>query len=179
MPDLGRQETGSQGSPSPRRLSAWYVVAPAAALVVGLVLGGVLVWAAGGGGDLRGPAADEQTPSATPTPSTSAPATALVVPDACLETADTLERAITTIEQGVGAIRDFRAERVIGLLDELEDLDGLAREQVASCREADVSDTPLPSEAASSGPTPTSTEPTTEVPTEQVTPGPTPSASAS
>jgi hypothetical protein len=140
QPRTSGDRTG--GGPS-RKVSPWYVLAPAAALVLGLVLGGLLVGVAGDDGEVLEP---EPTPSVPAEAEPSSPGTAVVVPDACLAAADTVREAVETIEDGVGAIRDFRAERVIELLDDLEDLDRRARVQAATCTDTTVTDAPLPTE---------------------------------
>lgn len=130
-------------------LGRWVVAVPAAAFLVGLGLGALVVGVAG---DDEGSAAEAtESPSASP-----GPATAVVVPDSCLEAAETVEEATGLIREGVGAIRSFEPDELIDLLDQLEDLDNLAREQAATCTASTVTDAPLPDASA----TPSPSEPT-------------------
>jgi hypothetical protein len=137
-PDERSDGTNSRRSPE-RSRSWWPVLAPAVALVVGLLIGGVVV----------GVADDDDVPSTSPTPSSSPTlddptgspaegATTIVVPDACLEAVDTVEEATQLTRDGAAAIRDFEPAELRSLLTELEELDQRAREQAQACREADV-----------------------------------------
>ncbi len=117
----------------PRR---WAVVlAPAGALVVGLLLGGLVVGVAGGGDSSPG-----ATPTPTSQPSSSAPSadTAVVVPQECVQAAETVRRASQLLRDNIAAIRDFKAQQIVDLLNQLEDLDGQARRQADACSEISV-----------------------------------------
>lgn len=119
----------------------WFAVIPALTLLVGLVLGGLLV----GITDV-GSQTPQAEPTTTSTPSPGDPTAtrdvAVVVPQECLEAAETVQEAAELIRDGASAIREFRPDELITLLDELEDLDALAREQATACEEVDVSRTP-------------------------------------
>jgi hypothetical protein len=114
------------------------VLAPAVALVVGLLIGGVVVGVAG----------DDEAPTTTPAPtsptvddppgSPTDGGTTIVVPDACLEAVNTVEDATQLTRDGAAAIRDFEPAELTALLTELEELDQQAREQAQACRDADV-----------------------------------------
>ncbi|HET6561743.1 MAG TPA: hypothetical protein VFG72_07705 [Marmoricola sp.] len=123
-------------SPTRSRSSWWPVIAPAGALLAGVLIGGVVV----------GVADDDDSPSADPQPSASptdgeesespAPgATTIVVPDECLAAVDTVEQATELTRKGAGAIRDFEPQQLRSLLRELEQLDQQAREQAQACRD--------------------------------------------
>ncbi|MDQ3484475.1 MAG: hypothetical protein M3445_03560 [Actinomycetota bacterium] len=137
----GPRSGETTGAPRSGPLSRWVVAAPAIALLVGLVLGGLVVGVASTESDSD--SADDTVPS--PSASTSAPGTSVVVPDSCLQSAETVAEATALIRNGVGAIRDFRPEEILDLLDELEDLDAQAREQAAMCADVEIADVPLPS----------------------------------
>ncbi len=127
---------------APRTMSWWSVLAPAAALVIGLLIGGVVVGVAGGDDDDDAPSTSP-TPTGSPTPddSTGSPTegvTTLVVPDACLEAVDTVEEATRLTRDGAAAIRDFEPAQLRELLTELEQLDQRARDQAAACRDAEI-----------------------------------------
>lgn len=119
--------------------SWWFVVVPAITLLVGLVLGGLIVGVAHDGSK-----SPDVGPSATPTPADPSASSdvAVVVPQECLQAAETVQRATELIRDGVAAIRDFRPDELITLLDQLEDLDAEAREQAAACSEVEVSPAP-------------------------------------
>jgi hypothetical protein len=118
-------------------LRGWYVLVPAAALLVGILLGALVV---GVVGDNDQPEDPSREPTSPPTPT--AAGTGVVVPDTCLETADTAEQMITTLRDGIGAIRQFQEDRIRALLDELEDLEARARRQAAACRDTSITDVP-------------------------------------
>lgn len=115
---------------------AWFVLLPALTFVAGLLLSWLVV----------GVALDDDAPDrvgADPSePTSPSPGTGVVVPDACIEAVDTAQQAISSIQDGARALRDFRPEEVIDLLDELEDLDQQAREQIATCQDARIQDLP-------------------------------------
>jgi len=55
---------------------------------------------------------------------------------------ETVQEATALIRDGASAIREFRPDELITLLDDLEDLDAVAREQATACEEVDVSRAP-------------------------------------
>jgi len=116
----------------------WFAVVPALTLIVGLVLGGLIVGVAG-----DDPAADPSPTDAPTTPEASPSGDVTVaVPQECVAAADTVQQATGLIRDGVAAVRDFRPEELIDLINELEDLEALAREQAAACSAVDVSQSP-------------------------------------
>jgi hypothetical protein len=121
----------------PRLGSWWFAVVPAITLLVGLVLGGLVVGVTVDG-------EPESRTTSTPTPVDPSPTedVAVVVPQECLEAAETVQEATALIRDGASAIREFRPDELITLLDDLEDLDAVAREQATACEEVDVSRTP-------------------------------------
>lgn len=140
--------------PGPRRLLA---ILPAITFVLGVVLGGVVVGAEGGSDE---PDTDE-TPSPTPTQSTtpSPGDTAVVVPQECLAVADTVDQLTQAVRDNLDAIREFRSQDIVEMLDRLEDLDQQAREQADACRDVQVDTvSPSPSTAATTEPSADSTD---------------------
>ena len=137
---MAEEATRSRSAPG-----AWFVLAPAIALVIGLVLGGLVVWA--GQEDSSDVTAAEDDPDSTPSPSptTTAEDTAIVVPSECLEAAETVESATEVFRDLAGALRDFRADELSDLLSRLETLEEQARDQADACRQVDVSSTSVPS----------------------------------
>lgn len=118
--------------------SRWSILVPAAALLVGLVIGGAVVGVAVGGDD-----DDAASTSPQPTPSSSgqdaadpsAAATVVVVPDECLDAVSTVEEVTRVLREGASAVSDFRTDELRSLLRELEALDLQARDQVDACRD--------------------------------------------
>ena len=136
--------------PAPQRSApgGWFVAAPAIALVVGLVIGGLVVWAGQGGSSNE--AAPSTTPSPTPSASATAPGNAtVVVPRECLAAADTVQEATDVFRDLVSAFRDFRAEELRNLLDRLETLQKQARSEADACRDVEVTGTATPYPTAS------------------------------
>lgn len=146
--------TEHEGSPGPdttatepqpgRSRSWWPVLAPAAAFLIGLLLGGLLV---GVVSDDDGTPTAEQEPDQSTTmttdgasPSPSPGDTTVVVPEECLAAVDTVEEALDLADRSAGAIRDFQPDELRSLLRELEALDQEARAQAEACQQvqADV-----------------------------------------
>ncbi len=125
-----------EADPSEQSGSRWAVLVPAAALVIGLVIGGVVVGVAGGGSESPSGSA-ETSPSSSPEDETSpsAAATVVVVPDECLEAVSTVEEVTEVLRQGADAVGEFRTDELRSLLRDLEALDLQAREQVEACRD--------------------------------------------
>lgn len=136
-----RSESMEDGAePQPQRGGWWFAVIPALTLLVGLVLGGLIV----GVTDVGSAPGSKPTTISTPSPAdpSASEDVAVVVPQECLEAAETVQEATELIRDGASAIREFRPDELITLLDELEDLDAVAREQATACEEVDVSRTP-------------------------------------
>lgn len=130
---------------TPRWSRREYVV-PALAVVVALVIGlvvGLLVGHATGGGGSE---------AAAPTPTSTG--RAVIVPDSCLAAATSVTEATELIREHVQDIRDFKAQEIIALLDQLEDLDQQARRQAATCTGARVDDAPATPTGTPSGQAP-------------------------
>ncbi len=147
---------------------AWVsTVLPAVMLLVGVLIGVLVAGVGGGAGDGDEPAAG---PSAGVT--STGPATAVVVPDSCLESAQTVREATDAIRGGVEAVRNFEPDKILALLDRLEDLDKQARAQAETCTGTEITDagTPTPTDAA----TPTAAPPTEGQDSEAPTASPTP-----
>lgn len=135
----------SDGAPAPARTMHWgVVVAPAVALVVGLVVGGLVVGAGNGGASPSATRTVTVSPSANPSEDT-----AVVVPKECVQAADTVQEALALLRDNISAIQEFRANAIIDLLNELEDLSNKANTEARTC--SDITITPT-SDAAS--PTP-------------------------
>jgi|GEM_PF-4914294 len=154
MNSKGEPTETSAGRGRPRPVSRWVVAAPSITLVLGMLLGGSLVWLTTNNGD--GPEAGDEPTDTTDSPPE--PGTAVVVPDACLEAAESVREATELIRDGVDDVRAFRAEAIIDMLNDLEDLDAQARAQAETCAEVEVTDAPLTSPLTS----PPTSEPTSE-----------------
>lgn len=139
--------SGSRHAGSRRPAPRWFFVVPAAALLVGLLLGGLVVGVAldrpptGAGG---GSPVPEGAPGATGSADPSASPDTVAVPLECLEAAESVQEATSLIRDGATAIREFRPQELLDLLDELEDLDQQAREQAAACQDIELTASPTP-----------------------------------
>lgn len=126
---------GSDQAPGGGMTHWGIAVAPAAALVVGLLLGGLVVGVAGGGSSPKA----ETTVTAAPTAgSTSTADTAVIVPQECFEAARTVRDVTALIRENVTAIREFRGQAIIEMLNQLEDLTQLANDQADACSEVRI-----------------------------------------
>lgn len=138
MSDTGSEPDARQSedtSGSPTRTMHWSLaVIPAAAFVIGLVIGGLVT---GAGSDGEEPSATE-TLTVGPSPGES-PDTAVVVPTECIEAAETAQQATQLIRDNLSAIQDFQPQRIIDMLNELEDLTKQANDQAESCSDIEVS----------------------------------------
>ncbi len=147
----GESGESGQSSPAPpgpksRTMSWWYVVIPAVTFVLGLVLGGLVI---GLGSDGDDEAAQEETDSASPTPGESDSGesgdTTVVVPRECIEAAETAQEATQLILDNLSAIKNFEGQRIIDLLDRLEELSTKTQELGQSCSGVDISTSDVPS----------------------------------
>ncbi len=135
-PESGGAASAEKASGSRLRTMHWgYAVVPAATFVVGLLIGALVTGAGSDSGDE--PAATE-TVSVSPSPSESAD-TEVRVPRECVEAAETAEEATQLILDNLSAIQDFQGQRIIDMLDRLEELSGETRELSKSCSDIDVS----------------------------------------
>jgi hypothetical protein len=122
---------------------------PALTFVVGLGLGAVVVLASQ-------PERDAPEAGGEPSASPSAAAgegtadTVVTLPGACEDAAETLTEATRLIDDVAAAVRDFRPDELVGLLDRLEDLDSEVRSQTAECSRVDVSESASPEPSPSS-----------------------------
>ncbi len=136
-PEDARAQPDEDRRPPTRTMHWSFVAVPAVALVVGLVLGGLVVGVGRGGSSLEPEARETVTlsPSAN-----SSEDTAVIVPSECVQAAETVQEATRLIRDDLSAIRDFRANKIVDLLNELEDLTNQANEQARTC--SDISITP-------------------------------------
>lgn len=151
MTDPAKPTTEPGDPPSgPRHLSRWVIALPALALVVGIALGALVVGVATDNDDTPAPD-DAPTASAAE----SGDSTAVIVPDACRQAAASVAAATDLLRAAVSDIRNFRAEKILDLLNQLEDLDTQAREQAALCTDIKVTTVPSPNESPDQpGPSP-------------------------
>ncbi len=116
---------------------------PALTFLVGLGLGAVVVLASEPERDVPQTAA-EAPAAASPEPGEGTADTVVTLPGACEDAADSLTEATRLIDDVAGAVRDFRPDELVGLLDQLEDLDAQVRSQTAECSRVDVSESASP-----------------------------------
>ncbi len=134
--------SGPSSAETPHRqrgTAPWvFRVVPAVTFLVGLLLGGLVVGVGivGAGSDPEVAGRPAEIPDGRgPTPTSAA---TVVVPSACREAANQIEIAITVIQDGVGAVRDFQPDELVRVLDELEDLEARARDLAARCSAVQV-----------------------------------------
>jgi hypothetical protein len=132
---------GEPGAPDPGRRDRGLVVLPTVTFLVGLLLGGVLVWVSGlGNGDdesaANGDAGSEQpdTPADTATDGQS-PDRTVVIPGSCVEAAQRAQEVLDLVQQFAAAARDLDARQLQTLVDRMQDLDPLVRDAATSCQE--------------------------------------------
>lgn len=111
---------------------------PTVTFLVGLALGGVLVYAnVGGGADSN---VAEQ--SVTDTAAADDASAVVTVPAACDKAAAKVREAYGLLRTAVDQVRDFQADALVGTLNELEDVDGEARVLVTECSDVEVENAP-------------------------------------
>lgn len=143
MSDKKQPQGGGATAPDGDARSGWFVALPAITLVIGLVLGGLIAWAAVDGPPTgeepsSGPtAADSESVSPEDEPSPTGDVE-VVVPQECLDAAATVEEATEVLRNGVGAVEDFDRQSILDMLNRLEDLEAQAREQADRCSDVDV-----------------------------------------
>lgn len=132
---------------------------PTLTFLVGLILGGVLVYAnsAGDPSQVAGP-----EPGTTASPSAGTQDTLVTLPAACDEAATKVREAYDLLRQAVGQVRDFQADALVETLNSLEDVDKEARSLVSECSAVQVSTSPAPSSSATTPPSTLPTESSTE-----------------
>lgn len=169
----GQPGGGAGGSPSSAvKLGAtrwWFAAVPAGTFLVGLLLGWLVTSA---GGDSDGGLVATETVSVTMSPTETAD-TQVRVPSECVEAAETAQEATQLILDNLTAFQDFRGDRIIEVLDQLEELSRESRDLAEGCREVEVS--PAEDESpADESPTDESTDEATdeESPTEDASPTP-------
>ena len=120
------------------------VLVPTVTFVVGLVLGGVLVYA-NNGGDASEVAAPESESETSASPSAADQDTLVTLPAACDQAATKVREAYDLLRQAVGQVQDLQADALVDTLNSLEDVDAEARVLVSECSEVQVSTSPTES----------------------------------
>ena len=133
------------------------LLVPTVTFLVGLVLGGVLVYANSGGD-----ASDVAESEATASPSAGAQDTVVTLPAACDQAATKVREAYALLRQAVGQVRDFQADALVETLNSLQDVDEEARVLVSECSAVQVSTSPTASSTATTSPSASPTETSTE-----------------
>lgn len=143
---------------------SWFV--PVITFAVGLLLGGLVVFAVRSGDSSTGAGVGTPTSSVTPGPTGSGgPTTAtLVVPAACLQVSDDASTLNDLARRGVQAARDLDASELSKVVREIDTAQSTLRLHASACRD---------SRASVTGSDPTSTTPLAPLPPTQ-TPTPTP-----
>ncbi len=125
----------------------WFgLLVPALTFLVGLVLGGALIYATSGGDASDPPDADSAEASDAPS-SGSGGDTVVTLPAACEEASAGVSEAYALLREALGQVRDFRADDLAETLGELQDVDEATRPLVEECSEVSVSVSPTPTES--------------------------------
>ena len=124
----------------------WFgLLLPTATFMIGLVLGGILVYANSGGGNDNaedaGPGPESTAGASSSSPSASGD-TVVTVPAACDQAAAKVSEAYRLLRQAVDQVRDLNAEKLVSTLNELEDVDAQTRPLVDACTQVSVSSGP-------------------------------------
>lgn len=143
-------ESGPDPSPAPRANPWPSRIIPAATFVVGLVLGGVLVGAAVGGDDDETASGAESSATPTTAADSSTGDTVVTVPAACQEAGDNMREAFSLLRGSTQSVENFKPDKIVDLLNRLEDIDNETRPLLDECTNVDVSESALPSASASS-----------------------------
>ena len=135
------------------------LLVPTVTFLVGLVLGGVLVYANGGGD-----ASEVVAPESDTTASLSGAEddTVVTLPAACDQAATKVREAYDLLRQAVGQVQELQADALVDTLNSLEDVDAEARVLVTECSAVQVSTSPTASSDATSSPSTSPTESSTE-----------------
>ena len=133
---LPAAESADEPVHAPGRNDVWI---PAMMLVLGLLLGGGLVWLVtmDGSDDASEPAADTST-SAAPTVTTTSTTTDLevTVPAECLDLADNTQEILDLIDQAVAAVGDLDAGALSDVVSQLETAQADLEAQSQACESA-------------------------------------------
>ncbi len=122
------------------RRQGWIsLLLPAGTFLVGLALGGILVYAGTSGGSDAESVPSESTSSGSPSGGAD---TVVTVPAACDEAAAKVSEAYTLLRQAVSQVRDFQADQLVETLNQLEDVDGQTRPLVDECTAVSVTTSP-------------------------------------
>lgn len=118
----------------------WSLLLPTLTFVVGLALGGGLVYATSGGDAATTP---EAAPAAPPSPSVAEGGdTTVTLPAECEQASQRLTEAYGLLREAVGQVRDFDAGRLVETIDELQTVDEQTRPLVEACSQVSVGTAP-------------------------------------
>lgn len=138
--------SGSQAAdPRPSgRGNRLFVLVPALAFLVGLLLGAAVMWV---GWPDSGDSTSDQPPEAPAstglTSGTASPGEGdVIVPAACIRVADTAEEMLGLVREGAQSLGDLDTQRLQSIIDELEQLDAQLRIDADDCRPQRLSPSP-------------------------------------
>ena len=118
-----------------RRRQRGLVPVPAVTFLVGLLLGGAVVWAGlspGSGGSASGPPSPRPSATVTVRPS-QAPT---VVPQACVRAGRSAGQVLTLVRQAADALGSLEAQRLQQLAARAQQLEQQVRADVQACQAA-------------------------------------------
>lgn len=113
-------------------------VVPALTFLIGVVLGGAVIWATqtGGGGGAEAGGASSTTTSTSTSTTTGSPDTTITVPGECLQVADDSQKLLGLVNDAVGAVRDLDASKLSDVVQQMRDAQEALRASTSACREA-------------------------------------------
>ncbi len=127
----------------------WFgLLLPAVTFLVGIALGGAMIYATNGGDGSESPDADSSATSSEPAPGEPGD-TLVTLPAACEQASAGVSEAYRLLRQALGQVRDFQADELAATLEELQTVDEETRPLVDECSEVSVSVSPTPSDPAS------------------------------
>jgi hypothetical protein len=127
-----------------RRSERYFLIVPALAFVIGVLLGGVVVAATGlgvssnDGTTAAGGASSSPSPTETGASATTSTSSDVVVtvPGECLQLSDESQQLLDLIDQAVQAARDLDATKLSGIVSQLQQAQQQLRTQTDACRAA-------------------------------------------
>jgi hypothetical protein len=136
--------TTPDASGTPASRDNRFILIPALTFIVGLVLGGALVWVGSDRGDddpQAGPGGAASPAATTPgnggEPGATEPTDVTVtVPSECVDAAEQAQEVLDLAQQAAQAIGDFDAQRLRSLVEEMEELEPAIRSSASACQEA-------------------------------------------
>lgn len=148
----GTSRTPASGSTGRDTGRQWGWLIPGVTFLVGIVLGGAVVFAQQSGPDTASPSTGTGTPSssatATSSDAASSPVAVVRVPQACLSVADDSQALVDVAGRAVTAARDLDAAALATAVRQLDAAQKVVSASASACREVQAT---LPTVSAEGG----------------------------